>query len=262
MNFPYGLCVDDNQTLIIADWGNHRIVQWKINDVNGEVIAGGNGQLNRPTDVIIDNETNSIIISDRGNRRVVKWSRQNNAGQGEVLLENIACWGLALDDQRNLYVSDTEKHEVRRYRIGEQNGGTLVAGGNGRGIGFHQLNEPTYIFVDQQKTVYVSDTKNSRVMKWIEDATEGVRMLKCFSRGLYVDLSGTVFIADYGNHRLVRWSEELEESTVISSRNIEADDTNQVYHPWGISADRHGQIFVSDHLNHRIQRFSLQPTAP
>ena len=83
-------------------------------------------------------------------------------------------------------------------------------------------------FVDQQKIIYVSDTKNSRVMKWIEDATEGVRMLKCFSRGLYVDSSGAVFIADYGNHRLVRWSEELEESTVISSRNIEADDTNQV----------------------------------
>jgi len=58
-------------------------------------------------------------------------------------------------------------------------------------------------FVDQQKIIYVSDTKNSRVMKWIEDATEGVRMLKCFSRGLYVDSSGTVFIADYGNHRLV-----------------------------------------------------------
>ncbi len=30
-NFPYGLFVDDDeQTLIIADWENHRIVQWKI----------------------------------------------------------------------------------------------------------------------------------------------------------------------------------------------------------------------------------------
>ncbi|CAF1441740.1 unnamed protein product [Didymodactylos carnosus] len=38
--FPYGLVViDDDQTIIVADWGNHRIVQWKIGEANGQVIA-------------------------------------------------------------------------------------------------------------------------------------------------------------------------------------------------------------------------------
>jgi hypothetical protein len=151
--FPYGIVVDDDQTMVIADWGNHRIVQWKVGDINGQVIAGGQGQGNRldqlnfPTDVLIDKETDSLIICDRGNKRVLRWSRRDGTTQGEILLENIACWGLAMDDQRCLYISNIEKDEVRRYQMGEKNG-TLVAGGHGRGADLKQLNEPSYIFVD------------------------------------------------------------------------------------------------------------------
>ncbi|CAF5000971.1 unnamed protein product, partial [Rotaria magnacalcarata] len=52
-----------------------------------------------------------------------------------------------MDEQRNLYVGDSVKQEVRRYRFGENNG-TLVAGGNGQGDGLNQLNGPTFLFVD------------------------------------------------------------------------------------------------------------------
>ncbi|CAF1350357.1 unnamed protein product [Rotaria sordida] len=142
-----------------------------MGDTNGQVVAGGNGQGNRldqlyrPTDVLIDKETDSLIICDRDNRRVVRWSRRSGTTQGEILIDNIACARLAMDDQRYLYISDTDKHEVRRYQIGDKNG-TLVAGGNGEGDGLNQLNWPAYIFVDQQQTVYVSDQNNHRVMKW------------------------------------------------------------------------------------------------
>ncbi|CAF4022361.1 unnamed protein product [Rotaria magnacalcarata] len=74
---PYGLFVDNDQVVLIADWGNHRVIQWKKNDTNGQVIAGGKGQGNglnqwhSPTDVLIDKETDSLIICDSNNRRVV-----------------------------------------------------------------------------------------------------------------------------------------------------------------------------------------------
>ncbi|CAF4729074.1 unnamed protein product, partial [Rotaria socialis] len=70
-----------------------------------------------------------------------------------------------------LYVSDYEKHEVRRYQLGEKNG-TLVAGGNGEGNGLNQLNEPRYLAVDRDHSVYVSDDWNHRVMKWNKGAKE------------------------------------------------------------------------------------------
>ncbi|CAF5167660.1 unnamed protein product, partial [Rotaria sp. Silwood1] len=82
---PWGLYVDDDQTIYVADHYNHRIVEWKSGATNGKVVAGGNGQgngahqLNYPYDVIIDKESNSLIISDYGNRRVVRWPRRNGA---------------------------------------------------------------------------------------------------------------------------------------------------------------------------------------
>ncbi|CAF4177456.1 unnamed protein product, partial [Rotaria sordida] len=150
-----------------------------MGDTNGQVVAGGNGkgnrldQLNCPTDVLIDKETDSLIICDLGNDRVVRWSRRSGTTQGEILIDNILCWGLAMDDQRYLYISDNVRGEVRRYQIGDQNG-AIVAGSNGEGDGLNQLNFPIYIFVDQQQTVYVSDTRNHRVMKWNKGAKEGI----------------------------------------------------------------------------------------
>ena len=78
LKYPYGLNIDDdNQSIVIADFANHRIVEWKIRASHGKVIAGGQGygnqlnQLNYPTDVLIDKETNSLLIADRWNRRVL-----------------------------------------------------------------------------------------------------------------------------------------------------------------------------------------------
>ncbi|CAF4946651.1 unnamed protein product, partial [Rotaria socialis] len=116
---PFGLFVDDDQTVAIADCWNHRIMQWKNGDTtNGQVVAGGKGagdglnQLDHPTDVLIDNETDSLIICDQGNERVVRWSRRSGTTHGEILIDNIWCWGLAFDERRYLYVSDVEKGEV------------------------------------------------------------------------------------------------------------------------------------------------------
>ena len=116
---PYGLDIDDdNQCIVIADYWNHRIVEWKMGASHGKVIAGGRGQGNRldqlywPTDVLIDKETNSLLIADRWNRRVLRWLRRQGTTQGEVIVDNIDCIGLAVDHQRYIYVSDTEQNEV------------------------------------------------------------------------------------------------------------------------------------------------------
>ncbi|CAF1636141.1 unnamed protein product, partial [Rotaria magnacalcarata] len=224
LNSPYGLFVDDDQTVVITDYGNHRIMQWKNGDTtNGQVVAGGNGagnelhQLNDPSDVLIDKETDSLIICDNGNHRVVRWSRHSGTTQGEILIDDIDCWGLAMDEQRYLYVSDFVKGEVRRYQSGE-NIGTLVAGGNGKGGGLNQLNYPTYLVVDRDHSVYVSDYSNHRVMKWVEGATEGIVVAGGLGQGsaltqlywpngIFVDTLGTVYVADWGNHRVMRWTQ-------------------------------------------------------
>ncbi|CAF5109978.1 unnamed protein product, partial [Rotaria sp. Silwood1] len=44
LSYPYGLYVDEDQTIYVADQDNHRIVEWKWSATSGQVVAGGNGQ--------------------------------------------------------------------------------------------------------------------------------------------------------------------------------------------------------------------------
>ncbi|CAF3835212.1 unnamed protein product, partial [Rotaria sp. Silwood1] len=175
---PWGLYVDDDQTIYIADQSNHRIVEWERGATSGQVIAGGNGQgsgdhqLSYPQDVIIDKERDSLIICDYLNGRVVRWPRRNGTS-GETIISNIYCWGLTMDENGSLYVTDVGEDEVRRYRKGESQG-TVVAGGNGSGNRLDQLSFPQYVFVDRDHSVYVSDRDNHRVMKWMEGAKQGI----------------------------------------------------------------------------------------
>ncbi|CAF5159573.1 unnamed protein product, partial [Rotaria sp. Silwood1] len=243
---PWGLYVDNDQTIYVADQENHRIIEWKWNATSGQVVAGGNGQgsgdhqLNEPTDVIIDKERDCLIICDGGNGRVVRWPRRNGTS-GETIISNIYCWGLTMDENGSLYVIDYGKHEVKRYRRGESQG-TVVAGGNGNGNRLDQLSWPRYVFVDRDHSVYVSDQNNHRVMKWMEGAKQGIvvaggqgqgnglTQLSC-PEGVVVDELGTVYVADCGNDRIMRWSKGATQGSVIVGGNGKGGQSNQLNVP-------------------------------
>ncbi|CAF1503432.1 unnamed protein product [Rotaria sp. Silwood1] len=269
---PWGFYVDDNLTIYVADTENARIVEWTFGATNGKVVAGGNGagiglhQLQYSQDVIIDKERDSLIISDRGNRRVVGWSRRNRT-RGETIISNIACVGLTMDDNGYLYVVDIEKHEVRRYKIGDTKG-TVVAGGNGKGNRLDQLSCPRCVFVDREHSVYVSDWFNHRVMKWEEGATQGTIVVGGQGEGnsltqlndpygVVVDQLGTVYVADSVNHRIMRWPKGATQGSVIIGGNGEGSQSNQLAYPTGLSFDRHGNLYVVDFENHRVQKFNI-----
>ncbi|CAF1222604.1 unnamed protein product [Rotaria magnacalcarata] len=242
---------------------------------SGQVVAGGKGQgnglhqLNNPTDVLIDKETDSLIIYDQGNRRILRWSRRSGTTHGEVLIDDIACYALAMDEQKYLYVSDCKNHEVRRYKLGEKSG-TLVAGGNGKGDGLNQLNSPRYLFVDRSHNVYVSDNYNHRVMKWSEGAKVGIVVAGgqgegnaltqlWYPNGLFVDTLDTLYVADSRNDRVMRWAQgDKKQGTVIVGGNDAGAAANQFNRPIDLSFDQNGNLYVADYNNHRVQRFSME----
>ncbi len=56
-------------------------------------------------------------------------------------------------DNGYLYVSDSGKHEVKQWKIGDTHG-TVVAGGNGEGDRLDQLSCPTFIFVGNDHSLH------------------------------------------------------------------------------------------------------------
>ncbi|CAF4100785.1 unnamed protein product, partial [Adineta steineri] len=270
LNRPFGIFIDKNKNIFIADCENHRIIEWKYNAKQGQVIAGGNGkgnrtdQLNCPTDVIVDEKNHSIILSDMSNRRVIQWLNQTQ----QILIHNINCYGLAMDKYGYLYVSDTEKNEVRRWKMGEYNEGTVVAGGNSQGNKRNQLDRPAYTFVDKDQSVYVSDWGNDRVMKWRKDTKEGrvVAGGNCrggnlnqlfFPEGVIVDDLGQIYVVDPWNNRIMRWCEGKKKGEIVVGGKVSGNQSNQLRWPTGLSSDDEGNLYVVDPRNNRIQKFEI-----
>ncbi|CAF1201474.1 unnamed protein product [Adineta steineri] len=274
LNHPLGIYVDDdNHNLYIADSENQRIVRWKFGANNGEIVAGGNGpgdalnQLRSPTDVILDKEKKYIIVCDRGNSRIMRWSRGNNQ-YGQILVISIGCFGLAMDNNGDLYISETYKHQIRRWREGDKEG-TVVAGGSGQGNQLNQFNEPQYIFVDDYHSVYVADSMNRRVMKWMKNATEDLLVApvqvsdkNLNSRrytpvGILVDHIGNIYVSDAQGLQITRWSPDTEKGTVIVNDGEWGNRPPQLMYPQDLSFDRECNLYVVDWFNHRIQKFAI-----
>ncbi|CAF1167266.1 unnamed protein product [Adineta steineri] len=271
LNRPAGIFVDENKNIFIADYENHRVVEWKCNAKEGQIIAGGNGrgnrmdQLKHPTDVVIDQQSHSIIIADHDNRRVIQWLNQKQ----QILIKNIDCFGLAIDKYRFLYVSDWKKHEVRRWKMGEYNNeGIIVAGGNGQGNEHNQLHSATFIFIDEEQSLYVSDRYNYRVMRWRKGAKEGIVVAGgngqggnlnqlSYPYGVIVDDLGQIYVADWWNHRVMRWCEGKEEGEIVIGGNGKGNQSNQLNRPFDLSFDNEGNLYVVDCGDDRIQKFEI-----
>ncbi|CAF1363288.1 unnamed protein product [Adineta steineri] len=268
---PEGVFIDKNKNIFIADSGNHRIVEWKYNAKEGQIIASTNkqgnrmNQLNRPTGVIVDRQNHSIIIADLGSRRVIQWLNQKQ----QILIKNIDCHGLAMNKHRFLYVSDYKKNEVRRWKMGDYNNeGIVVAGGNGQGNQLNQFNHPTFLFVDDNQSVYVSDQNNHRVMKWRKNAKEGTVVAGgngqgenfnqlSLPQGVIADDLGQIYVADFGNHRVMGWCEGKHEGEIVVGRNGKGNQPYQLNNPISLSFDDEGNLYVADYNNHRIQKFEI-----
>jgi sugar lactone lactonase YvrE len=265
---------DDNETIYIAETTKNRVIAFQSHATNFKVVAGGNGigdgthQIFQPTDIVIDKKTNSMLICDSGNTRIVRWSRQN-ARDGRIVISNVYCNGLAMDDKGYLYVSDWLKYEVKRWDIGTTNTNTIVAGGNGGGNGLGQLQLPGLIFVDRDYSVYVVDTSNHRLMKWMKGAKKGLVVaggndngttLKHLSSplGMIVDHLGNIYVSDTKNNRVMRWINGATEGSIVVGGNGEGNQKNQLNRPTDLSFDKHGNLYVFDSVNQRLQKFDIE----
>jgi sugar lactone lactonase YvrE len=273
LHSPQGISISKNHILMIADSSNHRIMKYNLKTGRIRRIAGKNmhgygpDMLANPSNVIFHPETKSFIISDHNNRRVLQWFPRSRTC-ARTLIENIACFGLAVDINAALYISDTERHEVRRYRLGAKYG-KIVAGGHGQGPRLKQLNHPTYICVGDDRSVYVSDSWNDRVMKWEKDATEGVivaggegkgkgpRQLD-YPAGVLVDRQDTLYVADHWNHRVMRYRNGEIPDIIAGDRFLPGSDKNKLICPEGLAFDRDRNLYVADSNNHRIEKFKIR----
>ncbi|CAF1129196.1 unnamed protein product [Adineta steineri] len=127
---PTGIFIDKNKNIFIVDCANHRVVEWKYNAKEGQIIAGGNGkanrmnQLNYPQEVIVD-DFGRIYVADNGNSRIMRWCEGKEEGEIVVGGNNegyrsnqlYSPHDLSFDDEGNLYVVDSLRARILKFEI-------------------------------------------------------------------------------------------------------------------------------------------------
>jgi sugar lactone lactonase YvrE len=172
------LTIDNDGYIYVADYKKHEVRRWKVGDINGILVAGGNGkgdnlnQLNLPTSIFVD-EDHSVYVSDYNNHRVMKWMKDakegiivaGGLGQGNGLAQLSYPQGLFVDYLGTVYVADSQNDRIMRWPKRAKEG-TIVVGGNGQGKEANQLNNPMGLSFDRQGNLYVADCNNNRIQKF------------------------------------------------------------------------------------------------
>ena len=266
LQFASGFFLDEDSNLYIADGFNHRILKWMYGSSSGTIIAGDNEGGNRsdqfhyPHNVIITKD-GTMFVSDGGNRRIQKWPK--NAKEGETIVTNVSAWGLYADNQNSLIYANTAEHKIVKWPENE-----IIAGGNGEGKELNQVTYPYFFFIDKNKSMYISDGGNQRIVKWVIGEKQGIIVaggngpgsnLNQFDQpeSVVADDSGAIYVADYHNNRIMRWLKNSKTGIVILGGRGKGNRTDQLDEPSELSFDKEGNLWVLDDFNHRIQMFTI-----
>lgn len=95
--------------------------------------------------------------------------------------------------------------------------GTTVAGFTlAGGTGYSELNDPTAIHVHPNGTMYIADSANYRIQRWLPDQPVGYTVAGGRGNGatfdkiglvyaIFVDDQGNVYVSENSNHRVTLW---------------------------------------------------------
>lgn len=150
---------------------------------SGTLIAGGQGagmnssQLFRPAGLHFDSYTNSLVIANFGASNIVRWTlggtqwtlvagdANGSFGNTSTLLDHPTS--MIFDPMGNMYVADMFNHRIRFFPYG-QSSGTTIAGVSGvLGTNASTLYYPVAVALDNQLNLYVTDSFNQRVQKFL-----------------------------------------------------------------------------------------------
>ena len=150
-----------------------------------------------------------------------------------------------------MFVCDSVNHRVVRWDEGAAIG-TLVAGGNGHGLGRGQLNYPAGVALSLDGAVLVVDKRNGRVVKWRQESTEGevvaggteahVTSL-LWPYFLAVDRAGAMLVSDVAKGHVTKWVDGATTGEVVAEGELGGK-------PSGIAVARDGALLVAETNRH------------
>lgn len=205
----------------------------------------------------------------------------NGDGGPAVEAQIAAIQGIALDAWGNVYISDTDRHRVRKV---DANGAIATVAGTGE-PGFSgdggpaseaRLNLPYGLAVDRFGALFIADLGNNRVRRVAPDGVistfagngstassgSGIGALEAAllaPRNLAVDAAGNLYISEFEGHRVRKVDAKCVITTVAGTGapGFRGDGglaaNAQLNYPAGLALDANGALYVADSGNNRVR---------
>jgi sugar lactone lactonase YvrE len=296
--YPTSITFDNNGNLYVAETQGHRIR--KITPDGTVSTAAGNGSMgwidgvadsaefNNPYGIICD-QAGNIYVGDTYNgyirqittAGIVNTLSTNGLGfvnQPATPAQFINPLGLAIDSKGVLYVADG--NVIKTISSVGKIDTLLGTGTQGYIDGIPSVSEfkaPAGLTFDKQGNLYIADTYNSIIRKYISNgavstfagnSAGGFLDSTAFNakflqpQALAVDSVGNVYVGDYANARVRKIGIDGNVTTVAGNGVHAYVDSNsgipEFYSPWGLAIDSKGNIYVADSRNNVIRKISFE----
>ena len=285
LNFPYNVAFSPDGTIAyVADIGNDRIGVYNITTLSNPQWLGQYGKrCNQPCPSPVPSgkfaflrrvavESNGDVIGDDfwGNGMFVFPPATIPFVSKSPLLQIegfhapapgfAQAFGVAVGADGTTYGIDRLNQRIERF----SSSSSFLNTGGFRGIGFDAFSWPEDAAVAPDGTLWVADTRNSRLEHWpanlsttgvVDVGTKGAGVGQFnYIEGLTVDSSGVVWVADSNNNRIESYNPSGGKFTVYGRRG---SGTCQFNHPEAVAVGSTGQIYVADTSNNRIVRMTV-----
>ncbi|MGA8794831.1 NHL repeat-containing protein, partial [Candidatus Binatus sp.] len=273
--YPFGVAVDGNGNLYIADASNNRVLEY-----------------NTP----LKTGTTAHLVFGQGG--IFTSNTANNGGVSANSLNE--PFGVAVDSIGNLYVADDGNSRLLEYNTPLKTGtsANLVLGqpdfisstcNNGGGTSASSLCTPYGVTVDSSGNLYVADYGNSRVLEYNTPlttdttadrvfgqddsfsssdcnfgATSASAHSLCSPSGVAVDASGDLYVADTSNNRVLKYNPPFATNPIadvaLGQANLTYNaanfpDAQKLDSPQGVAIDASttpNRLYVADVQNSRV----------
>ncbi|CAF0913752.1 unnamed protein product [Adineta steineri] len=193
----------------------------------------------------------------------------------------LSCTRLFVDSNDTLYGVDKDRHYVWKLSKNAESAEIVAGVYNSEGDDSVKLQYPEDVHVDRYGTIYVLDTNNQRVQKFINGTTHGITIagvgetesdeysLKelCYPRGFAFDPTYTfMYIADRCVDRVLRFLTNSTSGTdgVLVAGTEEPDNTNEALNgPWSVwySSWKYNGLFIVNNDGHSVIRWTPGATS-
>ncbi len=268
---PRALALDARGSLYVADTGNNQIRRRApagAMENLGTSAGTPSFPLDRPYGIAVTSEGKVFVANtDRncieeigadGSLRLTAGSEYPDFKDGAANLARFRRpMGLALDQDGNLFVADTDNNRIRRIDAVTREVSTIAGDGQpgmkDGNLVEARFNRPSGLAFDSRGNLFVADSMNDCVRKLDLVMGEVTTPIDGRSQdrfplnrpaGIAFDRKGDLFIADTFNSRILRF--EMA-SGVLSSQIFEYSGGDPpLGRPFGLTIDSEGRLYIAD----------------